>query len=428
MKAFLKSIVTFVIARLAHVIIAKYNPRIIMVTGSVGKTSTKDALKAVFSNRTFVRASEKSYNSEFGVPLTIIGASNPWESSISWLKVIGEGLALIVFPNHYPRILILEVGADRPGDLAKILKIATPDAVVVTRLPEIPVHVEAYSSPEAVREEEFVPAYGLAPGSPLVISAEDPYANAYAKRLQAQVFTFGLAEGATVRIEDAEIAEEKGVLVGMRAAMRFNGKSHTVVVPGVVGKPALLSCAAALATAAALGVSPEDALEGLQDYASPPGRMRLFKGVSGATLIDDSYNSSPIAAEEALSTLSLVPAKRRIVVLGDMLELGRYSVTEHERIGRLAAGIADYVYTVGVRARAIAEAAKDAGMTEDRVQSFQSAHEAAQAIAPLLAPGDVLLAKGSQNNIRLERLIQELLLDPQDTQYLVRQDKEWKRR
>lgn len=428
MKAFLKSVVTFVIARLAQMIIAKYKPQIIMVTGSVGKTSTKDALRAVFSTRSYVRASEKSYNSEFGVPLTVIGASNPWESSISWLKVIGEGLALIVFPNHYPKILILEVGADRPGDLAKILKIATPDAVVVTRLPEIPVHVEAYSSPEAVREEEFVPAYGLAPGGPLVIAAEDPYANAYAKRLQAQVHTFGFVEKADVRIEDAQIAEEKGVLVGMRAAIRLGGKSHDVLVPGVVGKPALLSCAAALATATALGVSPEHALEGLKNYESPPGRMRLFKGVNGATLIDDSYNSSPVAAEEALSTLSLVPAKRRIVVLGDMLELGRYSVTEHERIGRLAAGIVDYVYTVGVRSRAIAEAAKEAGMTEDRVHAFQSAVEAVAAISPLLASGDVLLAKGSQNNIRLERLIEGLLLDPTDVQHLVRQDKEWKRR
>lgn len=428
MKAFLKSIVTFVIARLAQMIIAKYKPQIIMVTGSVGKTSTKDALKAVFSTRSYVRASEKSYNSEFGVPLTIIGASNPWESSISWLKVIGEGIALIVLPNHYPKILILEVGADRPGDLAKILKIATPDAVVVTRLPEIPVHVEAYSSPEAVREEEFVPAYGLAPGSPLVIAAEDPYANAYAKRLQAQVATFGFIEKADVRIEDAQIAEEKGVLTGMRAAIRVGAKSYDLLVPGVVGKPALLSCAAALATATALGVSAEHALDGLKSYDSPPGRMRLFKGINGATLIDDSYNSSPIAAEEALSTLSLVPAKRRIVVLGDMLELGRYSVTEHERIGRLAAGIVDYVYTVGVRSRAIAQAAKESGMTDDRVHSFQSAAEAAAAIAPLLTPGDVLLAKGSQNNIRLERLIQALLLDLADVSHLVRQDKEWKRR
>lgn len=428
MKDFLKRIVTAMLAMLARRVIRKYKPQVIMVTGSVGKTSTKDALRAAFSTRAFVRASEKSYNSEYGVPLTIIGAKNPWTSSIGWLRVFMEAFALLALPSHYPKILVLEVGADRPGDLAKILKIATPDAVVVTRLPEIPVHVEAYPSPEAVREEEFVPAYGLAPGSPLVISAEDPYAAAYAKRLQAKVISFGFAETADVRIEDATIMSEKEVPVGMRAAVRMEGKSHELKIRGVAGKPALLANAAALATAHALGVTDAEALEGLSAYVPPPGRMRIFEGVNGATLIDDSYNSSPVAAEEALATLSLIPAHRRIAVLGDMLELGRYSVTEHERIGRLASGVVDYLYTVGIRSRAILDAAKDAGMTEDRLQSFSSAGEAAAVIAPMLKEGDVLLAKGSQNNIRLERLIEALLKDPSGVEFLVRQDREWKRR
>ncbi|MBP6860529.1 MAG: UDP-N-acetylmuramoyl-tripeptide--D-alanyl-D-alanine ligase [Candidatus Pacebacteria bacterium] len=428
MKNFLKRIVTFSIAQLARLIIHKYRPTIIMVTGSVGKTSTKDALRSAFSTKTYARASEKSYNTEFGVPLTVIGAENPWSNTLSWGKVILEGITLLLLPNHYPKVLVLEVGADRPGDLAKILKIATPDAVVVTKLPEIPVHVEAYPSPEAVREEEFVPAYGLAPGSPLIINAEDPYAIAYAKRLQARVMTFGFAERADARIEDAEILIEKGVPTGMRAAIRMDGVSHELRVLGVVGKPALLAAAAALLTARALDIAPAEALKGLASYTPPPGRARLFLGKNGSTLIDDSYNSSPVAAEEALSTLSHMPAKRRIAVLGDMLELGRYSLAEHERVGRLAAKVVDHLFAVGIRARTLLDGAKEGGMTEDRLTSCATAKDAAEAILPMLEKGDVVLAKGSQNNIRLERLIEGLLENPEDVKHLVRQDKEWKRR
>ncbi|MFZ1987832.1 MAG: Mur ligase family protein, partial [Minisyncoccia bacterium] len=180
MKKLLRSITALWLAFLARLVIAKYKPRIVMVTGSVGKTSTKDAVRAALSSRAFVRASEKSYNSEFGVPLTILGSKNPWTDALGWFRVLKEACALLLLPNHYPTILVLEVGADRPGDLAKILRIATPDVVVVTWLPEIPVHVEAYISPEAVREEEFVPAYGLAQGAPLIIASEDHHARTYA--------------------------------------------------------------------------------------------------------------------------------------------------------------------------------------------------------------------------------------------------------
>src|SRR3989344_5744805 len=171
MKNVLKICVAFMLGFLAKVVIRRYRPRVGMVTGSVGKTSTKDAVAAMLERRFLVRKSEKSFNSEFGVPFTIFGVENPWDNPSAWFKVIKCALALVFLPNHYPNMLVLEVGADRSGDLARILRIVTPDAVVVTQLPEIPVHVEAYTSPEAVREEEFSPAYALAAGAPLVVCA-----------------------------------------------------------------------------------------------------------------------------------------------------------------------------------------------------------------------------------------------------------------
>ena len=186
MKKFFKNCVAFVLGVLARAVVHRYRPQIVMVTGSVGKTSTKDAVATVLSTRFFVRKSEKSFNSEFGVPFTIFGINNPWSHPLAWFSLVKRVLVLLILPNHYPNMLVLEVGADRYGDMARILRIATPDAVVVTRLPEIPVHVEAYASPEAVREEEFSPAYALDAAAPLIICADDAYAVESAKRTPAQ--------------------------------------------------------------------------------------------------------------------------------------------------------------------------------------------------------------------------------------------------
>lgn len=427
MKSFLKSAVALTLALLAKAVLRKYRPLVVMVTGSVGKTSTKDAAAAVLGARFHLRASEKSYNSEFGVPLTILGSKNPWNNPVAWLRVFEEAFALLLFPNHYPKLLVLEVGADRPGDLARILRIADPDAVIVTRLPEVPVHVEAYASPQAVRDEEFAPAYALTPGEALVISADDPYAVAMAARLPLKIWTFGFADGADVRLEGFSFFED-GDACGMEAALNVQGVSCTLRVPGALGKSQLYAPAAAIASALALDMTLEEALAGAAGYVPPAGRGRILPGKNGSLLIDDSYNASPAAVEEALSALKLLTTRtRRIAVLGDMLELGRYSSEEHERVGTLASGHVDVIVAVGTRARAIAAAAKAAGMDEGMVFSFDTAREAAEMLEGLVAEGDVVLIKGSQS-IRTERVAERLLADPADLAKLVRQEREWKQR
>lgn len=430
MKSILRSLFASILAILSRGVVQKYRPTIVMVTGSVGKTSTKDALAAALSEQYLVRKSEKSYNSEFGVPLTILGAKNPWANPGAWLKVFGEALALRFLPSHYPNMLVLEVGADRPGDLAKIMKIALPDAVVVTRLPEVPVHVEAYATPAAVREEEFYPAYALDDGMPLILNAEDEYAIAMSARLSARAVTFGMADDATVRIMHPKVHVTEGIVDGMMATLAIDGKEYPIVVPGVVGQPALYAPAAAVATALAIGMEIQDALKGLAAYVSPPGRGRVLNGLNGAVLIDDSYNSSPAATVEALASLAMVAGelgRRRIAVLGDMLELGRYSHEEHERIGTLAARQADLLVTVGIRSRGTAGAAQAAGLPEHSILQFSTSEEASEALASLIGAGDVVLIKGSQS-VRTERIVEALLADPVDQSRLVRQNPEWKSR
>ncbi len=427
MRTLLKSIVVYFLAFFARAVVRRYRPKIVMVTGSVGKTSTKDAVAVALAAKFFVRKSEKSFNSDFGVPFTILGVGNPWQNPLKWLIIVKSALALLILPNHYPNLLVLEVGADKPGDLARILKIATPDAVIVTRLPKIPVHVEAYTSPEHVREEEFSPAYALSASAPLIVPADDGYALSMAVRTPARVITYGIMQGAVV-VSDVRFYEHEGKVAGMKANIKVVDEEQAeIVIKGAVGKTQVLPAAAALAVARAFGISMKDALSGLTNYEPPFGRGRLFAGKNGSVIIDDSYNSSPVAVEEALQTLKAFPnAKRRIAVLGDMLELGRYSVMEHERIGTLAHDSSDLVVSVGVRARAFATAQ---GTTTGRTETmqFDTAKVAGPALAELLKEGDVVLIKGSQS-IRTERIVEALLANPADAAHLVRQERAWLRR
>jgi UDP-N-acetylmuramoyl-tripeptide--D-alanyl-D-alanine ligase len=431
MKRLLRHAFLGFLAIFARAVIRKYHPTVVMVTGSVGKTSTKDAIRCALSKSAYVRAPEKSYNSEFGVPFTILGSKNPWTNPIGWIRVFTEAIALWLLPSVYPKILILEVGADRPGDIKRILRIVTPDVVVLTKLPDMPVHVEAYATPDAVREEEFQPAYALAPGAPLVFSADDKYAHTLAAPLSVKVLSFGQAKQADVRVGSPELIIENARPVGMKARVEVVGESHELRILGAVGTPQLLAPAAALATAVALDMKIENALAGLEGYEPPPGRCRLLRGKDGSILIDDSYNSSPAAVEEALASLTLIkekiPGTRRVAVLGDMLELGRYSQEEHERIGRLAAKCTDILVTIGPRAHAVADAARAEGMGEDKVRSFETSKDAAHQIASMVAAGDAVLVKGSQS-IRTERIVEALLADSADLKYLVRQDPQWKKR
>ena len=411
----------FVLAFFARAVLRRYTPRIVMVSGSVGKTSTKDAVAEALSTKFYVRKSEKSFNSEFGVPFTILGVGNPWDDPFEWFAVLKSAIGLLILPNHYPAMLVLEVGADRPGDLARILRFATPDAVVITRLPEIPVHVEAYASPEQVREEEFSPAYSLNPDAPLIIPSDDSWVVGAARRIPARILTYGIAAPSTAHIREIGFHTTEGVVDGMQARINIDGEQEMCIVKGSVGVTQLLPVAAALATASAFNIPMADACAALENYEAPAGRGRLLVGKNGSVIIDDSYNASPAAVEEALTTLkSFSHAKRRIAVLGDMLELGRFSVTEHERISVLVGESADVIVTVGIRARAFAAAPK-----RTEVLQFDNSRAAATALADFVREGDVVLVKGSQS-IRTERIVEALLANSADVYKLVRQEKKWR--
>ncbi len=215
----------------------------------------------------------------------------------------------------------------------------------------------------------------------------------------------------------------------MKGSVSYNGLSVPLEVLGSVGKHAFAPSLAAVAVAMALGGSLEEATESLRAYVTPPGRMRLIRGIKNTALIDDTYNSSPAAVEAALETLSHIHANgRRIAVLGDMLELGRHSVTEHKKMGAVAAQSADLLVTIGFRAVGMAQGALDAGMPEKNILQYEDSLVAGKELKNIVDNGDVVLLKGSQS-IRVERVVEELMFEPERaSQLLVRQEKEWKKR
>jgi UDP-N-acetylmuramoyl-tripeptide--D-alanyl-D-alanine ligase len=176
MQQFFKHIVVSLLTWEARMVIHRNRPFIIAVTGSVGKTTTKDAIAAVLSGtgKTTVRKSEKSFNSEIGLPLTILGLSNAWRNPFLWLMRIMQGLFIVLSPGRYPEVLVLEIGADHPGDIARVGKWLKPNVAVVTRLPDRPVHVEFFSSPEEVKKEKSELVKALRPDGVYIANADDP--------------------------------------------------------------------------------------------------------------------------------------------------------------------------------------------------------------------------------------------------------------
>jgi UDP-N-acetylmuramoyl-tripeptide--D-alanyl-D-alanine ligase len=433
-KTFLKNFLVFLLQWEAKAVIKKYKPKIVAITGSVGKTSTKDAVYAVISQRAHVRKSQKSFNSEIGLPLTILGVPNAWNNPFRWLQNLLDGLFLIIGRHRYPQWLVLEVGADRPGDIQSVAKWLKVDVAVITRLPEVMVHVEFFSSPQELIEEKASLITAIKPDGALALFSDDPQVKALAPRAgDKKVVLFGFGKKCDVCASKEKIIFQKGrgdFPIGMSTNITVDGATAPIEVVGAIGAHALLPALAAAAVGKTLGMDIADIVAGLQKYEPPQGRMHLIKGEKNTLIIDDTYNSSPAASIAALDALNLVTPRggRRIAMLGDMLELGRLSVDEHRKVGAHAAKIADLLITVGFRARDIAQGALDNGMPDSLILQYEDSRRAAKELKNIIAEGDVILVKGSQST-RMERAVEEIMADPERAKdLLVRQDAEWKKR
>ncbi len=405
----------------------KYKPKIIAITGSIGKTSTKDAIYAVVSKISYVRKSEKSYNSEIGLPLTILGLPNGWNNPLTWAQNFLKGLWLFIWPHKYPKWLILEVGVGKPGDMYKTASWLRSDAVIMTAIGETPAHIEFFNGKKQLIEEKSQLIKTLKKDGILILNADDESVLELKEKTKNVTITFGFnKEADLVGSGDSIFYTEGDVPDGLIFRVDQGGSSLPVVVEGVFGNNHMYAALGALALSSGMKWNMLDAVNALKNYDMPPGRMRLLSGINQSFIIDDTYNSSPFACESALKTLGEVKCKgRKIAVLGDMLELGKHTIDAHKNIGKIAKEKADMLLVVGPRAQHIKEGAEEAGMNGEKILEFSNSYLAGEYLQTLVQAGDLILIKGSQG-VRMERAVEAILENKKNkNKLLVRQEKEW---
>jgi UDP-N-acetylmuramoyl-tripeptide--D-alanyl-D-alanine ligase len=417
---------------LAKLIIKKYQPKIIGITGSIGKSSAKSAISHVLTENFNVRTSYKNYNNEIGLPLTIIEVKSPGKDYFYWFIIILKALKLLLIRDKsYPKILVLEMGVDRPRDMDYLLSIVKPDIAVVTAVSYS--HMEFFGSLANIKKEKQRLVEALSSSGVAILNYDSAQVKEMEKVSKAKILSYGIkSENVSLQAQDIiyNFAREKSYeLSGINFKLNYQGATVPVYMKNVLSEAAIYATLAAIAVAVELGVNVVNAASAFNNFFLPPGRMNILPGIKHSFIIDDTYNSSPEAAISAINILGKMNIDKessKYAVLGDMLEIGSYTIEGHRLVGRKTyENKIDYLLAVGERARDFIRGAKDVGMNEDRIYYFDYIEEAGRFLQNRIKAGDVILVKGSQG-ARMEKVVKEIMAEPEHaSELLIRQDKKW---
>ena len=359
----------------------RLNPRVIGVTGSVGKTTTKELVAAVLSTRYRTFKTEGNYNNEIGLPLMLLKLTEAHERAV------------------------LELGFYQVGEIKFSCDLAHPHVGVVNNI--YPVHLERAGSLENIArgKGELVEALPPAPGGVAILNYDDPLVLAMRARTRARVVTYGLDPAADIWADNIESLG----LGGIHFDLHHRNEALHVRVP-LLGRHSVHTCLRAAAVGLVEGLTWQEIIEGLQSVGATQLRLVAVTGPQGSLILDDTYNASPESVVAALNLLHELEG-RRIAVLGDMLELGSYEETGHRVVGRRAREVADFLITVGPRARMMAEEARDAGLDPNAIVEVDDSEQALAYLRGLIRAGDVVLLKGSRG-VKLDRIVPGLEVRP----------------
>jgi len=352
---------------------SKFPARVIGVTGSVGKTMTKEMVYAVLRRRFHALKSEGNYNNEIGLPLTLLQLT----------------------PDH--ERVVLEMGMYDVGEIALLAEIAHPVVGVVTNVG--PVHLERLGTIERVAQAKAELVQALPADGVAILNGDDPYVRPMSEMTAARSFFYGLGTDCDLWASDIQ---SRG-LEGVHFQLHYQGETIHARVP-LLGRHSVHTALRAAAVGLVEGESWEEIIGGLQDTVQL--RLVVVPGANGSTLLDDTYNSSPASAIAALNLLDELEG-RKIAVLGDMLELGSYEEEGHRKVGRRAVDVAAILVAVGPRGRIIGEEALACGMLADSVYFAEGNEQAVAWLHGVVAPGDVILVKGSRG-MRMEEIVAAL--------------------
>jgi UDP-N-acetylmuramoyl-tripeptide--D-alanyl-D-alanine ligase len=385
--------------------IAQERPTVIAVTGSVGKTSAKEAIATVLeATGLAVVKTQGNLGTDMGVPLSLFGFSDPPAGWAEWLRALWRGIFPPLVRYDKAPVYVLEYASDKPGDIAFLTDRLAPDIGVVTKV--TPVHLQFFKDMDELVGEEVAVASGVMATGKLVVNADDPYQ------------TFLQNDPRTVTYQ---LLAAKPVAMGWE----FDVEGQNYHAP-VVGRHQLYPILAAVAVGKLFGLTADVIAAQVATCAVPPGRGRLIEGRDGIMIIDDSYNASPAAVMAALEMLCAYSGDRRkVAVLGRMNELGDRATELHRKVGEAAIHV-NILVAVGEFAAEVRDGALSAGLSAKCIFTYKSTEEAVEKIPHVIRSHDVVLVKGSQNGVRLERLVKSLMMRPDDAErLLVRQEAYW---
>ncbi len=418
MKKILKYLLSYILITEARLMLKKHKPFVIVVTGNVGKTSTKDSIFFLLDELGLsARKSEKSFNTEIGIPLTILALPNQWSSINGWISNIVMGLLKIFFERHFPKYLVLEVGADHPGDIQKVSSWLNVDVVVLTSIPDLPVHIENFKDvQELVEEKKSI--LNTSSNIKLIYDFDSGFSKSIGREFAGEKVSFGFSKEADWYADNLDfVCDENDIY------MKCMVNGNEMILRNNLGKQQIYPNLAAIALADMLNLNIKN-YDMFEKKQATPGRMRILPGRSGIKLIDDTYNASPYATDRAIQAISDISciSGKKIVVLGDMLELGIYAARAHSEILKKAVNSVDKVFAFGAH---MFEAARQIESSKLRSYKLQDKDQLISDLKSEIKQGDIVLFKGSQG-IRMETVLTHFLdeeIDPQDT--LVRQEKMW---
>lgn len=413
MKKAAKQLVTTLLGWQVRRLRKKNKLRIIAVAGSVGKTSTKFAIATVLGQRFKVQFQQGNYNDISSVPLIFFGLPLPMLlNPFGWVKVFIRIEQQLRKPYPY-EIVVIELGTDGPGQLKKFGTYLQADIGILTAI--APEHMEFFKDLDAVAQEELQ----ISRLSNSLIVNKDLCDAAYLQKIDKPYISYGIKNPADYRVVKLNFHDE-----GYDFSVDRYGKPFMELKHEAIADTQLYSITAAVAVAAELGMTPAEITRGIEAIKPVSGRMQRLRGIHESTIIDDTYNASPVATKAALDTLYKLKAPQKIAILGNMNELGSYSEAAHREIGAYCdPRQLDLVVTIGPDAnRFLGPAAQAKGC---KVRSFDNPVEAGKYLQNVVQENALILAKGSQNGVFAEETVKQLLADRRDQEKLVRQSERW---
>jgi UDP-N-acetylmuramoyl-tripeptide--D-alanyl-D-alanine ligase len=413
----MRNVVVKILNMLAVKIVGKYKPVIIGVTGSAGKSTTCKVINEVLGTKYEVRFNDSSRRTDISIPLAIIGADSGGHSVWNWMKVFRKALALIFKKSSfYPDILVLDMEVDMPDDMKNMLKVVHPNVAVFTGVGEFPPHVEHFKSDKHIAREMSLLFKSLNKQDIAVLNVDDRFIKDLSKNIKCEKITFGFGAGVMVKGEEIFLGEKKWKTSNGKIGMSFKITNAGTTIPFrfsyAIGRGQIYAALAGTAVGLHLGFNIVEISEALENFKTLPGRMNLIKGLNNSLIIDDSFNSNPSSALAALETVEKLEALRKIAILGDMLELGKYSKDGHRKVGERIPKSVDMVFCYGKTAECFCETARRHGMKQDKIFHFDDKNELTIKLRDVVREGDVILVKGSRA-MKMEDVVREMMLEPE---------------